>query len=63
MDDHSTPDDQSDLTPMPVWVKWFLLVAALVVLVLLVAKLTGVEHGPGLHSAATAGVGMTVSVR
>jgi hypothetical protein len=36
-------------TGMPLWVKVFLVVAIVLAVALLVTRLAGVEHGPGLH--------------
>ena len=37
-------------TAMPRWVKVFLIIAILLVLVFILSQLLGVQHGPGLHS-------------
>lgn len=43
-------NDEGRAAPgMPRWVKVFAIVAVLVVVALVVARLAGVEHGPGLH--------------
>ena len=42
-------DDPGDVG-MPAWVKAFLVVGVLVVLVLVIAALSGGGHGPGRHS-------------
>jgi hypothetical protein len=50
------PGDDTGVAPtpgqtgMPRWVKVFIVVAIVLVLALLVSRLLGVEHGPGLHS-------------
>lgn len=45
------PKDRRPVTGMPRWVKAFLLVGLLLVLLFVVGKVTGVgdEHGPGRH--------------
>lgn len=35
---------------MPGWVKWPGLVLAVLILLLVVARILGVEHGPGMHT-------------
>ena len=50
------PGDDTGVRPtpgqsgMPRWVKLFIVVAIVLVLALLVSRLLGVQHGPGLHS-------------
>ena len=43
------PADAAPHPGMPRWVKLAIAVGVVLVLVLLVGKLAGVEHGPGLH--------------
>lgn len=50
----SAPDgNDAAFTGMPVWVKWFIVAAAIAVVVLLVALLVGGNHGPGRHMSLT----------
>jgi len=45
----SAPDgNDAAFTGMPLWVKWFIVAAAIAVVVL-VALLVGGNHGPGRH--------------
>lgn len=43
-------DEQTEYAGMPAWVKAILAVVAVLVLVVVVARLSGVEHGPGRHA-------------
>jgi hypothetical protein len=49
-------------TGMPRWVKVFLIIMMLLVLVLVVSLLAGVRHGPGLHTPPGDGGGRTPPV-
>jgi len=38
------------MSDMPRWVKWPAIAVGVLVLVLVVLRLFGIEHGPGLHT-------------
>lgn len=48
----SPADGRPTPPPRPTWVKSLMLVAALIVVVLLILKLSGSDHGPGRHATA-----------
>jgi len=57
------PHADADAVPgMPRWVKVIAVVAALVVLVLIIGKLSGADHGPGRHAPGGAGASITAPV-
>ena len=47
---HGSTDTGPDYTGMPGWVKWLVIVAVVLGVVLLVALLVGGDHGPGRHT-------------
>ena len=57
------PHADVDAVPgMPRWVKVIAVVAALVVVVLFIATLSGADHGPGRHAPGGHGVSITAPV-
>ena len=49
-DSHASTDEGPDYTGMPGWVKWLVITAVVLGVVLLVALLVGGDHGPGRHT-------------
>lgn len=41
---------QGSITGMPRWVKVFLIIVVVLALALVITRLAGVQHGPGLHT-------------
>ncbi len=48
--DTSSPPDRGSPPRMPRWVKWPGIILGILVLLLVLLRLAGVEHGPGLHT-------------
>lgn len=57
-EEHSTHSD-SDLSGAPRWVKVLVAAVVVVVLVLVISKLAGVDHGPGMHGGGSDAAPMT----
>lgn len=54
MAETESPDDSAELEPgMPRWAKAGAIVAVVIMLVLVIGKVAGIEHGPGRHSSDT----------
>jgi len=49
-DDTGVGAGRAPTTGMPRWVKVFLIIAIVLVLALVISRLLGIQHGPGLHS-------------
>ena len=61
--DETEPDSGTEptYTGMPTWVKWFVVAAFVLAVVVVVALLVGGEHGPGRHMSLAAHMASTTS--
>lgn len=62
-DPHRPTDGSRTAGPpgMPRWVKVFAAIVALLVLALVVSKVLGADHGPGMHASTGAATPVTLS--
>ena len=61
MSDNNLPSQPGSDEAMPTWVKVFGAVALVIVVVVLIALLSGGEHGPGRHTGSGTATATTVA--
>ena len=54
----SNLSEKPEYAPRPAWVKWLLVAGVVLLLVVVIARLAGGNHGPGRHLSHASGAGV-----